>query len=81
MMIEKRWLYHAEDGSKIFEEDQLKEALKEGWKFWPWEIDSVKVEKKKDKKQKLIVEEKKEEIITEVVLTDDSHNTTEIEKS
>lgn len=54
--FERRWLYHAKQESVIFEAEDIKEALKEGWKFWPWELEENKEKreyKKKDKKEEV----------------------------
>ena len=51
-MHEKRWLYHDKNEPKIFEAGEVEKSLKEGWKFWPWEVEEDKEEDKEEKKEK-----------------------------
>lgn len=60
-IFERRWLHHAKHESKIFEVDEIRKAMKEGWKFWPWEVE------KKSKKVESSKEDKKEEMSSLVI--------------
>lgn len=46
-----RWLYHADHDPRIVESNEIKKSLKEGWKFWPWEVEDKKEENKDCKKK------------------------------
>lgn len=60
-IFERRWLHHAKHEPKIFEVDEIRKAMKEGWKFWPWEVE------KKAKKVEASKEDKKEEMSSLVI--------------
>lgn len=63
-IFERRFLHHANHAPKLFEIDEIKKAMKEGWKFWPWELEENKEKreyKKKDKKEEMssvVIEER-----------------------
>lgn len=82
-VFERRWLHHAKHESQIFEVEEIKKALKDGWKFWPWE---VSIKETKDKRSSIsdqlkeIYEEdkknKKDEISPIVIEEIDFHEIT-----
>jgi hypothetical protein len=70
-VFERRWLHHAKNESAIFEADEIKKALKEGWKFWPWEVvkkeEKVKTPSVSEKLKEIYEEDKKEELSPVVI--------------
>ena len=82
--LERRWLNHAKHESKIFEADEIKQAMKEGWKFWPWEVNvKEKTVKEVEKKEAVIPIEIEEVDLPvsaneEVTKSNDSDNPTNL---
>jgi len=69
--MERRWLSHAKHEARIFEVEELKESLKNGWKFFPWEVVKKETKEKKlsisDQLKEIYEEDKKEELSPVVI--------------